>query len=221
MPEGATTRASAAEATRSQLVSAASDLFILKGYAGVSVRDIAAACGLTIGAIYSRFRNKADLLVAAIEERVRDLEGDASYVSARRLPDAESEADPKRSVEYQLLTMFERYPRRATLRALLLAGAAAAADDEEVRDRLGEEQRQHLEWWYEVYREWARLHGVDRAVDTDAIVTYMWSAELGLAMLEAWGIKPPPPKRWRAVTERLWHSVQSEARPSAKRVRRQ
>ena len=206
------TRARAAEATRAQLVDAASDLFIRRGYAGVSVRDIAGACGLTIGAIYSRFRNKADLLAAAIEERVRtDMEGDREYVASRVLPDEASEADAKRSLETILLANAERYPRRATLRALLLEGAAAARQDTDVRDRLAEEQLVHLDWWFEVYREWARIRGVDRDVDMDAVVTFMWSAELGLATLEALGIKPPPPKKWRAVTERLLSSLHSGA----------
>jgi AcrR family transcriptional regulator len=196
-------------------VDAASALFVRDGYAGVSVRDIAGACGLTIGAIYSRFRNKADLLVAAIEERVRtDLEGDRRYAAARIVPDETSEADARRSLEHILLSGTERYPRRATLRALLLEGAAAARQDPEVRSRLAEEQRAHLDWWYEVYREWARIQQVDRRVDMDAIVTFMWSAELGLAMLEAWGIQPPAPKKWRGVVERLLHSLGPASAPS-------
>src|SRR5690349_5272414 len=147
---GATgTRAQASEATRSQLVDAASTLFVRDGYAAVSVRDIASACGLTIGAIYSRFRNKADLLVAAIEERVRtDMEGDRQYAAERVLPDEASEADMNRSLETILFTNAEQYPRRSTLRALLLEGAAAARQDEEVRDRLASEQRAHLDWWF-------------------------------------------------------------------------
>jgi AcrR family transcriptional regulator len=210
------TRAAASEATRAQLVDTASKLFVRDGYAGVSVRDIASACGLTIGAIYSRFRNKADLLVAAIEERVRtDMEGDRQYAVQRVLPNEASEADANRSLEKILFTNAERYPRRATLRALLLEGAAAARQDSEVRERLAEEQRAHLDWWFDVYREWAGLRGVDRSVDMDAIVTYMWSAELGLAMLEAWDIKPPPPKKWRGVTERLLGSL-LETTPAAR-----
>jgi hypothetical protein len=137
------------------------------------------------------------------------MEGDRQYQPERVLPDASSEADVNRSLETILFTNAERYPRRTTLRALLLEGAAAARQDPEVRKRLAEEQRTHLDWWFEVYREWARLQGVDPSVDMDAVVTYMWSAELGLAMLEAWGIKPPPPKKWRAVTERVLGSLRS------------
>ena len=213
-------RAQASEATRSQLVDAASTLFVRDGYAGVSVRDIASACGLTIGAIYSRFRNKADLLVAAIEERVRtDMEGDRQYAVDRVLPDEASEADANLSLDKILFTNAEQYPRRKTLRALLLEGAAAARQDDEVRERLADEQKAHLDWWFEVYRAWARLRGVDRSVDMDAVVTYMWSAELGLAMLEAWGMKTPPPKKWRAVTERLLGSLHGADGTRSKRSR--
>jgi AcrR family transcriptional regulator len=220
MPGATGTRAQASEATRSQLVEAASTLFVRDGYSSVSVRDIASTCGLTIGAIYSRFRNKADLLVAAIEERVRtDMEGDRRLHTERVLPDAASEADANWSLETILFTNAERYPRRATLRALLLEGAAAARQDAEVRERLADEQRAHLDWWFEVYREWARLRGVDRSVDMDAIVTYMWSAELGLAMLEAWGIKPPAPKKWRAVTERVLGSLRPKPSRSDRSTR--
>jgi AcrR family transcriptional regulator len=221
MPGATGTRARASEATRSQLVDAASALFIRDGYVGVSVRDIAGACGLTIGAIYSRFRNKADLLVAAIEERIRtDMEGDRRYASERVLPDEVSEADANRTLEKILFSNAEQYPKRATLRALLLEGAAAARQDPQVREWLAEEQRAHLDWWFEVYREWARLQGIDRSVDMDAVVTYMWSAELGLALLEAWGIKPPPPKKWRAVTERVLGSLQATATAKQRRATR-
>src|SRR5438876_4683379 len=56
-------------ATRAALVELAATLFAEQGYVQTSIRDIARRGGLTSGAIYGHFRNKADLLVEAINDR--------------------------------------------------------------------------------------------------------------------------------------------------------
>ena len=63
-----------ARATCAAVVESASDLFIEQGYGAVSVRDLGARTQVTSGAIYGHFRNKADVLVAAIADHIdRDL----------------------------------------------------------------------------------------------------------------------------------------------------
>ena len=57
-----------ARATRAALVRSAYALFIEQGYGAVSVRDLARRTQVTSGAIYGHFRNKADVLVAAIAD---------------------------------------------------------------------------------------------------------------------------------------------------------
>ena len=59
-----------ARTTRAALVRSAYDAFIEQGYGAVSVRDLARRTEVTSGAIYGHFRNKADLLVAAIAEHI-------------------------------------------------------------------------------------------------------------------------------------------------------
>jgi len=54
------------ERTRAALAAAALELIREKGFAEASLDDIAARAGMTKGAIYSNFRNKAELLVAAM-----------------------------------------------------------------------------------------------------------------------------------------------------------
>lgn len=56
-----------AEATRNKLLDAAQAVFHAKGVAGASLSDVAQAAGLTRGAIYWHFANKADLFDAMLQ----------------------------------------------------------------------------------------------------------------------------------------------------------
>src|SRR5581483_3785834 len=52
--------------TRQRLLDAATQVFAEVGYDGARVQEIARRAGLTTGAIYGKFRDKAELLVEAI-----------------------------------------------------------------------------------------------------------------------------------------------------------
>jgi AcrR family transcriptional regulator len=56
------------QATRRQLVSSARALFGARGYANVGTEEIVRAAGVTRGALYHQFRDKADLFAAVAEE---------------------------------------------------------------------------------------------------------------------------------------------------------
>jgi AcrR family transcriptional regulator len=58
------------EQTRARLLRAASEVFAERGYERASLDDVAAAAGLTKGAIYSSFASKDELFYALMAERI-------------------------------------------------------------------------------------------------------------------------------------------------------
>ena len=86
-------RSRQAGGTRDRLVSAAMRLFAERGYAGTTVGDIESAAGLAprSGALYQYFRGKRDLLDAALERHVRDLEEMQSAMDLLPLGDLRAE----------------------------------------------------------------------------------------------------------------------------------
>ena len=61
------------EATRARLIGTARRLFAEHGHAGVSTEEIVSAAGVTRGALYHQFKDKADLFRAVFEEVEREL----------------------------------------------------------------------------------------------------------------------------------------------------
>src|SRR5436189_4660304 len=63
-------RAERRERTRQDLVSAAEDCFVSRGFHASSVDEVAERAGYTKGAVYSNFASKEDLFFAVYERRV-------------------------------------------------------------------------------------------------------------------------------------------------------
>jgi AcrR family transcriptional regulator len=183
-------------ATRAAILEVAAELFAERGYVQSSVRDIARRGEVSSGAIYGHFRSKADLLADAISMRTADeLEAESTGQSG--------EAD-----YVETLTRLARdYAGRRRLRALIVQGAAAAQTDEETRTRLRDEQEAHLEVWLEGYERDRDRMGIHGSVDMQAALLYTWAAELGLGVLESFGIEPASAEGWAEVQNRLARSL--------------
>jgi len=70
-----TRRALAKQQTRAKVLAAARELFSTQGYEGATIRDIAAAAGMSTGAVFANFADKSELFreimvadLAALEE---------------------------------------------------------------------------------------------------------------------------------------------------------
>ena len=188
--------AAKALATRAAILEVAAELFAERGYVESSVRDIARRGEVSSGAIYGHFRSKADLLAEAISMRTADeLEAPST--------DSAGEGD-----YVDALTRLGRdFAKRRRLRALIVQGAAAAQTDEETRTRLRGEQASHIEAWLEGYERDRDRMGIHPSVDMQAALLYTWAAELGLGVLESFGIEPASAEGWAEVHNRLARSL--------------
>ncbi len=82
-PYNAEGRRAQARATRERILATAQELFVARGYAGVSVADIATAAGVSVPTVFAGFRSKANLLKEATETA---LVGDAEPVPLHERP---------------------------------------------------------------------------------------------------------------------------------------
>jgi len=192
------------EATRARLIELAADVFAEEGYTTASIRDLADRSGLSSGAIYGSFRGKAELLAEAVDATIAsDVEALPPDVMQLTLPEIDA---------YQ----YEHADQRDRVRALLLEAAAAARTDPDVRDRLRETMVPRIDMATEAHEEWRDRAGVDPALDMRALVMLIWSADLGLAVLDALGVDKPDAKAWSELMRRLLKSFEApDAKPGA------
>jgi AcrR family transcriptional regulator len=186
------------EATRARLIELAVDVFANEGYGAASIRDLADRSGLSSGAIYGTFRGKADLLAEAVDTVIASDEASlpSSVTEEMSLPDIDA---------YQ----YENILKRDRLRALLLEAAVAARTDPDVKARLNEAVAPHIEMATDVHVEWQERAGVDRDLDMRALVLLLWSADLGLAVLDAIGFERPDPHTWGELMRQLLKSLET------------
>ncbi|MDY7561735.1 TetR family transcriptional regulator [Pseudomonas sp. 10B1] len=91
-----------AQETRSQILEAAEKAFYERGVARTTLADVAALAGVTRGAIYWHFSNKADLVQAMLDSLHEPLEEMA------RASESEDEVDPLGCMRKLLINLFQQ-----------------------------------------------------------------------------------------------------------------
>lgn len=102
-----------AEATRAQLLDAAEALFCDKGVASTTLDMIARAAGVTRGAVYWHFKNKAEIFEAVCDRATSPMETMLDTLVA------EPGEDPLGSLERQACEILQLIARDARMRAVL------------------------------------------------------------------------------------------------------
>lgn len=186
--------------TRERLIEAAIEVFLENGYAKTRVQDIALRAGLTTGAMYSHFKNKAALLSEAItqhgdvalNELVDAMGGEehgpaAIVVGVRALADAGGPAD----------------------RLMLEALAVSARGDE--KDDLIEPAIQRMHDLIAARTDSAIAAGVlDPAISRDALVSFLQRVVLGSIVARAIGLPTEDVDDSEALIRRLLRSLRPD-----------
>jgi AcrR family transcriptional regulator len=155
--------------TRERLLRAAADVFAERGYDGTRVADIAAAAGVSNGALYAHFPSKADLLVAALRTHGRHLLGQLFA------------ADPDRPVVDLLLTVGRSLPRCRD--ALIVEALVAARRDEDVAGPMREYTGERADWLAGLV-DLAQTRGeLDAAVSPRALAHFCLLLAMGSALI--------------------------------------
>jgi AcrR family transcriptional regulator len=188
--------------TRDRLLAAAAEVFAEKGYDRAGVQEIARRAGFTTGAIYGRFRGKADLLLAAIASQSHDEfeELFAEYqIKGRAL-------DILHTVGAHLVT-----DEFDSGQALLLEAFVAARREPELATMLREvitEQGSELNLLIE---EAKRTGALDPELDSFSVVRFCHALGLGFLLFGALGLDRPDAAPWEALIARLIAAVGNPA----------
>ena len=175
-----------------RLLDAAAEVFAERGYGGARVAEVARRAGLTTGAIYSRHRGKADLLIDAVDR-----------VMSSELRQVLGAGGPGTATGV-LATLGARLvdPQRPDS-GLLLEAFVAARHEPELAERLRARLSDDGARLAKLVDE-AKTDGlVDRDLSTHALVTFCQALGLGFVLLRAVDTDLPSPDRWVPAVDRV------------------
>ena len=193
--------------TRDRLLTAAAEVFAEKGYDRAGVQEIARRAGFTTGAIYGRFRGKAQLLLAAMEANSHD-EFEELFAEHRFEGRA---TDILTTVGSHLVT-----DEFDSGQALLLEAFVAARRDPEVAGMLRRIIEERTVSLTALVDEAKSTGAIDPALDTRSIVRFCHAVALGFLLFGAIDLDRPDPGPWETLIARLVDAVAVDAQdPSA------
>jgi AcrR family transcriptional regulator len=177
--------------TRARLLRAAADVFAERGYDGTRVVDIAAAAGVSNGALYAHFASKAELLLAALRAHGRRVLADLLA------------ADPSRPVTDLLLQVGRSLPHRPDARGYLVTEALIAARrDGEVAGPMRDYMGERADWLAGLVQAGQAAGDLDPQVSPDALAHFCLLLAMGSTLLTA-DLHPVDDRAWAALLGRL------------------
>lgn len=196
-PDPVSAPAATADATRERILLSAAEVFADRGYQQARLDDIAARAGLTKGAIYWHFRNKADLFCALLEAR---LQRNTAPLSADLAEALLTTPDGRRQKLARLLhDTLARFRADVHWPRLFLEFLSQSRDPA-VAERLRQLYRNGQRIAADVVERLKQAGMTDATLDTD-VLSLFWTALID-GLLLAWVVDP---ERWNdeQLVERL------------------
>ena len=159
-----TRRALAKQQTRRRLIAAAKALAAGRGYEGATLRDIASRAGLSTGAVFANFKDKADLFAAAI------LDDDETLLAAMQRAAQEAHSPGQALLAMLLAAQALQIDQLSWVRVKmsLLWTSGPAGGSHRIQGAIAEVVRGGVQWG-----------ALSPNADPDLIAEMAWSAYLG------------------------------------------
>ena len=179
---------------RDRLVAAAAEVFAERGYEGTRVQEIVRRAGLSTGAIYANFRNKAELLFAAIGTVPVNSVFDTVALAG-------DTAEGLRQAGHDLPRAEHRD------RSLLFEALVAARRDPEVAALLRKRLIRFRSRTALVLAAGQRDGSVAPDIDPDAAAEFCQALGMGFLLMEAAALPHADEAEWRHVIDRLVDAI--------------
>jgi AcrR family transcriptional regulator len=204
MTQAATTPDTAS--TRDRILAAAAEVFAERGYEGAAVSDIARRAGFTTGAIYGRFRDKAEVLLEVVRGVLEDQQ-EAAVLAAQA-------GDGDMSSRFaELVGEFVDTNREAS-RALVLEAHVAARRDDTVGELLRSFQKERLDGLSALVADAQSRGEVAAELDPATVATLFLAIPLGIVLLDAAGIDLPGADTWAEVARQTAAALKPDTKES-------
>ena len=187
-----------ARRTRARIAEAAAARFLGRGYAGTTMRAVAADAGVALPTVELAFGTKARLLKAVIDKAIAGDDEAVPMLAREWAAEAESTTGPAEFAQVFARVLAESAPRAAGLTLVALEAARLDGDIAAVAAQLMTQRRVMAAWLVDgILRRSPLRNGVDRTTAIDTVWALMEPA-LFCRLTGDLGWSPARFRRWFA-----------------------
>lgn len=182
-----------------RLLDAAVEVFGERGYEAARIHEVARRCGLTTGAVYSRWPTKLDLFLAVVE-----------YVMPQRMVFMVGSTDMSTQEKFATLGANLLSRSGQELRDVMLEAFVTARRDESLAAMVAESLEIEANYLGKLVDEGKESGYIDPSLSTEAIVLFCQALGLGTHLADSveWdGRQAPAPDDWNNLILRVIGAV--------------